>query len=431
MKYIISEKDLSAIYGDPVLTGEDYARYLGITVDELIDQTFTENYKDLSAADINVYYNQWAFSLAFAVDDDIYNVNFKDHNSWITESNKDYAEKYNPYGYTNPFARLNALVTAMLGEDETVELFKPATQNGEPTLSEGTTFKESSDHYKYVGKDQKGTVTYSYTVPEGQYIYLFFPAYYNREIKISSPTMSVWDGTSKLDKCNDRIVNLGYTKGTEYELKVTISNTRNEFYTKMEESFIYYVDYEVLNEVCSKLQSGQMIIDEEYKEDDISGTITTTNDGQVIMTTIPYDKGWRVYVDGKLVNTNEALGALVSFKIDEAGTHSVRFLYRSDAFNYGIVITIVSLSGFILIIIFERWLKRMNLVKYFFVVEGEENDETFMQKMLDQRSQFDTDTEIADKDNKKIKKIRSVISDKNNKNTKNSKNTKNTTNKKR
>lgn len=422
MKYIISEKDLSAIYGDPVLTAEDYAKHLGITVEELIDQTFTENYKDLSAADINVYYNKWAFSLAFAADDDIYNVNFKDHNSWISETNKDYAEKYNPEGYTNPFARLNALVTAILGEEETVELFKPATQNGEPTLGKDTTFKESSEHYKYTGKDQKGTVTYSYTVPEGQYIYLFFPAYYNREIKISSPTMSIWDGTSKLDKCNDRIVNLGFTESTEYELKVTISNSRNEFYTKMEESFIYYVDYQVLDEVSARLKAGQMIIDESYKEDDISGTITTSKDNQVIMTSIPYDKGWRVYVDGETVNTREALGALVSFEIDEAGSHTIRFLYRSDAFNYGIIITVASLAGFILIIIFERWLKRVKIIKYFFVVEGDENDDTFMERLLEQRAQSEIDANPNEKEPKKNKKIKSEIVDRSIKNAKNTKN---------
>lgn len=387
LKYIISEKDLSAIYGEPVLTGEDYAKHLGITVEELKEMTYTENYKKLSSADINVYYNKWAFSLAFAADSDIYNVNFKDQNTWITESSKDYAEKYNPYGYTNPFDRINALITAMLGEDETVEVFKPATQNGDPQLGENTTIpdKNSSGHNKYTGKDQKGTLTYSYTVPEGQFIYLFFPAYYNREIKISSPTMSIFDGTSKLSKCNDCIVNLGKTTGTEYKLKVTISNSRNEFYTKKQDSYIYYIDYDVLNEVSQRLSAGQMIIDEEYKEDDISGKITTSDKDQVILTSIPYDSGWRVYVDGKQVNTVKALNGVISFDIDEVGEHSVRFLYRSTPFVIGITVTIVSLCGFILIMILERWLRKVGIIKTFFVVEGDENDETYMARMIEAR----------------------------------------------
>ncbi|MBQ4091079.1 MAG: YfhO family protein [Clostridia bacterium] len=404
IKYIISERDLSTLYGEPVLTGQDYADYLGITLDELKEQTFADNYKDLSAADINVYLNKWALSLAFAADDDIYNVNFKEHNTWISESSKDYAEKYNPYGHTNPFARMNALITAILGEDETVELFKPAIQNGEPKLSDGVTFKVSSDHNKYVGTDQKGTVTYSYTVPEGQTLYLYFPAYYNREIKISSPTLSIADGTTKLDKCNDRIVELGACKGTEYKLKVTISNTRNEFYTKLEESFIYYVDTDVMNEVFTRIQEGQMIMDDTFKSDDITGTMTTAKDGQTVLTSIPYDKGWRVYVDGEEVQTYETLDALVSFKIDEAGEHDIRFLYRSDAYNFGIVITIVSLSGFILIMIFERWLKKLKLVKLFFVVEGDEDDESLRLAALE-ASYADQEQAETDEDKPKIKKL--------------------------
>jgi len=398
LKYIISEKDLSSLYGDPVLTGEDYAKHMNMTLDELKQATYADNYKDLSSADINVYLNKWALSLAFAADDDIYDVNFKDHNIWISETHEDYEEKFNPDGYTSPFTRLNALVTAILGADETVELFKPAIQNGAPITSDGVQYKESSKHYRYIGKDQKSTVTYSYTVPEGQYLYLFFPAYYNREVTISSETMPIWDGTGKLDHCNDRIVNLGLAETDEYKLTVKITNKKNEFYTKMDESFIYYVDLDVMTEVFTKLQAGQLIIDEDYKEDDIKGTLTTVNDDQTIMTSIPYDKGWRVYVDGEMVETTEALGALVSFKIDSAGQHSIRLLYRSDAFNIGIIITVASLSGFILIIIFERWLRRVRLIKFFFVVDGDETDESYMQKRLEAADGSDEERdELADK----------------------------------
>lgn len=363
MKYIISENDMSKLYNDPVLTGEDYAKHEGITLEELKNQTFADSYKDLDASKINVYENIYALSLAFAASDDIYDINFADHNSW----SKDDPEKYNPEGYTSPFTRLNALYTAILGENEMVEVFKPATQNGAPEVSSGVTASTSSDHYKYVG--DSGKITYSYTVPEGVWIYAFFPAYYNREIKLSSPTMSIWDGTTKLAKCNDRIVGLGYTESTEYKLTVTINNTRDEFYTKMDESFIYYVDLDLLEEVTNTIKKGQLKLEDTFKDDDIRGTIKTTKKNQTVMTTIPYDDGWRVYVDGERVEIKEALGALVSFEIDNPGQHEIRFLYRSNAFVFGITITIISLAGFILIIILERYLRRIKLIKTFFVVE--------------------------------------------------------------
>ncbi len=378
LKYIISEQDLSNMYGEPFLSGEDYAEYMDMTLDELKEATKTspDLYKNLTAADINVYLNKYALSLAFAADDDIYNIVMKTYNKWVSKDDDRYCEN----GFTSPFVRMNAIITAILGENEMVEVFKPATQNGPPQVSSGVTASTSSDHYKFEGKN--GDITYSYTVPEGVELYLFFPAYYNRKIKISSPTMPIFDervsngykadGIEYLEKCNERIVDLGYTTGTEYELKVTINNSvgdkGGQFYTMLDDSFIYYIDVDVLEDAFTRIQKNQFII-EDYKEDDLKGKITTEKADQTILTSIPYDKGWEVYVDGKRVETTEALDALVSFKIDDAGEHTLRLKYSSSAFKAGLVIMLVSLSGFILIIIFEDKLRRLKLVKAFFVVK--------------------------------------------------------------
>ncbi len=367
LKYIISENDLSNIYGEPVFTAEDYAKHMNMTLEELKEATFSDEYKDLDATKLNVYLNTNALSLAFAATPEIYGLNLKDYNHWVKEDD----ERYNLGGYTSPFTRINALITAILGEEETVEVFKPATQNGAPTVSDGVEASISSEHNKYVG--DKGKITYSYTVPEGVNLYLYFPAYYNRAIKLSSKTMKIFDGTSSLDKCNERIVDLGFTTSADYELTVTINNTTGggQFYTMTDDSFIYYVDTKVLNEAFLKIQKEQLIVEEGYSDDDIRGTLTTLSDNRTILTTIPYDKGWEVYVDGERVETREAVDALVSFEIDKAGEHTVRFLYRPSPFKYGIIIMSISVAGFILIIIFEKYLKKIKLVRTFFVVEDE------------------------------------------------------------
>ena len=114
------------------------------------------------------------------------------------------------------------------------------------------------------------------------------------------------------------------------------------------------------------IQQNQLVIDKNYKEDDIKGTLKTENDDQLIMTTIPYDEGWNVYVDGKRVETFEISNALVGFRIDEAGEHSVRFLYRSKAFTAGIIISVVSIALFVLIVVLENKIKRLAFVRAFF-----------------------------------------------------------------
>ena len=382
MKYIISNRNYRPIYGDPVLDGDDYANYLGVTSEELRDMTFADKYDDFSAEDFYVYKNIYALSLAFAASDEVLDVNMKDHNSYIKEGDEGYEEKYNPDGYTSPFTRVNALLSGIVGEE--VEVFKAAIQNGDPKL-ENCTFRVSpTGHYLYEEVDTKktGKITYSYTVPEGQMLYVFFPAHYNRQVILSSSTMKIFDsprsdGTinhSKTSacsyaKCNDRIVELGYATKTTYELTVSIDNSYNEFYTKPDDAFIYYVDMDAFKEVFTKIQANQLVLDENYREDNISGTIKTNNDDQLIMTTIPYDAGWRVIVDGKLVDTFEVADALVGFRIDNAGDHNVRFVYLSTPFIVGCAISITAISLFILIIVLERYLKKLGVVKFFFPIE--------------------------------------------------------------
>ena len=368
VKYIISEYDHSGLYGDPVLTAKDFAEHEGMTVEQLKNATFSDEYRNLTAADLKVYYNRFALSLAFAIETDSIDINMKDYNIWSED------ERYNPEGYAMVFDRLNALFTEMLGADETVEIYKPAIQNGAPKVSNGVNAYVSSNHYKYQGS--KGdTVTYTYTVPEGTELYLYFPAYYAQNIKIASKTMPIVDGTTGLDSCNHNVVDLGWSTGTTYELEVTINNDSGLFYTTMEDAFVYYVDMEVLEEVFDKLSSEQLILESEYKDDDIRGKITTTKDNRTIFTTIPYDAGWEVYVDGEKVETFEMVDAVVGFKIDDAGEHDIRFLYRPATFKVGVIITNISILCLVLIIVFEKRLRRVRFINEVFLLDYNEDME--------------------------------------------------------
>ena len=81
------------------------------------------------------------------------------------------------------------------------------------------------------------------------------------------------------------------------------------------------------------------------------------------MTTLAFDKGWKVYVDGNEVETIKALGSLVSFYVDgEAGqTHDIEIKYAPRAISVGLVISAVSAVIMLAMIIFE---KRMRKIPY-------------------------------------------------------------------
>ena len=72
------------------------------------------------------------------------------------------------------------------------------------------------------------------------------------------------------------------------------------------------------------------------------------------MTTIPYDKGWNVYVDGKQVDTYSVYGdSLMAFDIENTGDHEIEFKYMPKIYVLTGIISIASTGVFIGLIAFE------------------------------------------------------------------------------
>lgn len=73
------------------------------------------------------------------------------------------------------------------------------------------------------------------------------------------------------------------------------------------------------------------------------GTLNAAEDS-IIYTSIPYDKGWKVTVDGKEVSENDivAVGdALLGVRVS-AGNHSVKFKYTPRGIVIGLGISVVT-----------------------------------------------------------------------------------------
>lgn len=73
----------------------------------------------------------------------------------------------------------------------------------------------------------------------------------------------------------------------------------------------------------------------------ISGTVNAEEDG-VLYTSIPYDSGWTVRIDGKKVRTFAYCNTLLMTEL-QAGNHTVEFTFSPVGFRPGVLISIVSL----------------------------------------------------------------------------------------
>jgi len=79
----------------------------------------------------------------------------------------------------------------------------------------------------------------------------------------------------------------------------------------------------------------------DFRDNHIEGTVTADESG-VLVTSIPYDKGWKLKVDGVHKEINELAGdAWISVPLQE-GEHHISLTFRPPGILAGLIITVVS-----------------------------------------------------------------------------------------
>ncbi len=80
----------------------------------------------------------------------------------------------------------------------------------------------------------------------------------------------------------------------------------------------------------------------------LTGSISVPEGGRTVTLTIPFDRGWRIYVDGKRAENKPAAGILLSFDTTP-GEHGVEMRYIPEGMIAGRIISFITLVGMILI----------------------------------------------------------------------------------
>ncbi len=153
------------------------------------------------------------------------------------------------------------------------------------------------------------------------------------------------------------ILDLGYYNAGEIAT-VTIDSTAMESDSASLEIYAYSLNKNVLNEGYKRLLDSSLNITD-YSGTKISGNIHA-NDNGILYSSIPYDTGWSVYIDGDKQETfeigNSQLGVMI-----KAGDHTVEYKYRPNGIAAGALISAASLAALAGYIIIKR---KSNCKKY-------------------------------------------------------------------
>ncbi len=172
------------------------------------------------------------------------------------------------------------------------------------------------------------------------------------------------------------IQNLGtFKKGDEVEIEIVFKNGIL-YFTRESDYMFYYIDHSAMNEALSQLEYASMYV-EEHGNDYLKGTIDLPEGQELIFTTIPYDEGWKVTIDGEEAEPIKVLGTLMAIP-STAGLHELELIYRPDSAVYGGLLSVIGIVIFALLIVWSMLVKSGKRVSanggtvHFFYHKGDE-----------------------------------------------------------
>lgn len=192
--------------------------------------------------------------------------------------------------------------------------------------------------------DAGGTVnknTFTFTPDETGEYYVFVMNKKVKTVKAELPTGQ--KSFSNVDR--GYLLELG-TLAPGTEVKLTADEAGEQL-----NAIAYRFSEDAMIQVYDRLNQSPMHLTS-WKDTKLSGTVSAAKAG-MLFTSIPFDKGWTVKVDGEKVETRKAFGAFLAIDVS-AGDHVIDFSYFPKGLKTGGLIS----GGSIVILILLWFLRR-------------------------------------------------------------------------
>ena len=342
------------------------------------NKVYTSTYNNENGeATLEVYENPDALPIGFMADDDILRLSF--------------------LGNDNPFNSMNNFLSSLTGNTpdytgalEPKQYFWRIAENPEVELNECWESNYNGQHcYNANAGAVDPTVRVHITTQSDDALYMFLKSDNPKKCNLWVSSTKNEDGQfddfkgfgQYYDGYDYSIVNLGtYPAGTELEIRMTIlqqDKTGNNEYIMVKDYQFYHFDYDAFHEDILALKESPLNLDlEKTKDNYLFGTVDAKA-GQLLYTSIPYEPGWTIKVDGKklkekfteTINDNGAsimvndtagetgeyvvLNALIGLRLPE-GHHTITMKYSPPGFRTGVVLLFFGIAACILFFITDR-----------------------------------------------------------------------------
>lgn len=307
---------------------------LQYVVDNSSDINVSEDYytKLMTSGKFTAYENKYNLPMAFGVDRQLAD--------WFTEST-------NPFTVQSDFVELSTGVSDVFSRMEIDEIRYYNVDEIVNGLTTGDLYYTKS----ISGSD--GEITIYLSSPETQHCYLFVDSSAFESIQIHKNGK-----TSTQETDEPYIYDLGVcSPEDEISVLMAIDETHDYGYIDF---FPYAVNdksflgaYDILSQSAMNIES--------FDDTKLSGTVTVGKN-MMLYTSIPFDYGWNVKIDGKSVAKTELInigGGFLGVNLDE-GTHTVEFKFVPQGLMLGLLISEVTA---LLIVLWVLIYKRLDIMR--------------------------------------------------------------------
>ena len=277
---------------------------------------------------IIVYNNDKFLSLGYMVEDDILDYKFPSENA---------------------FENINTLLSSMTGDN--IKVFNEIDKNNIEIIDKGISMQSTSEGISFDTDEnaEKPQVVLSIK-SDNQSDFIYFINYFSH---LTTDSMMMEYGTENI---TEMAGNLSWSYIKEFtklnqgdSSKVVVMDANGIKHQSVLDYVVASYNSEDLMKVYDLLSHNQFEI-EKMSNGYVKGNIYVPDNNKMLFTTIPFDKGWSLYIDNKKADYYPILDdAFIGIKFDSIGKHDIVLKYEPIWLKEGIIATIV---GLIILIVF-------------------------------------------------------------------------------
>ena len=261
---------------------------------------------------------------------------------WQENDNED---QFNPFDQQNEFFKLAT------GIDENVYTPLEVVSQGHYDYNKFPVNKTSYGNYSYSCNDSTITphVKWNYEAPKDG-LYCMYA--------------DIQGGDDVTVMVNDVSQQSAYGMGRSYIACIGYFNEGDKIsvYAQLEQGqsgtakvYVDLLNQDIFEQGYNKV-SKDVMTTTKLTGSSMEGTINVSQSG-LFYTSIPYEEGWKAYVDGKEVNITPVGGSLVAFNLS-SGQHTIKLQYYPKGFWIGFAVTVICITTFAVLCVYTYVYKK-------------------------------------------------------------------------